>query len=112
MPARRESNHPHLLPVPLRLIEQLSEKRQEMIRPVLEVLEKFVLLNVLIHGPPSGDSANHDCSHCAGFGIKTYKDFSTISTTCQSLVQRFWTVCRLPATQPSPLNSSGIEKAD
>ena len=46
MPARRESNDPHLLPVPLRLIEELSEKRQEIIRPVLESPREFVLLNV------------------------------------------------------------------
>lgn len=48
MPARRESNDPHLLPVPLRLMEELSEKRQEIIRPVLESPREFVLLNEAI----------------------------------------------------------------
>jgi len=46
MSTRKESNDQPPVPVPLALMEQLSGKRQDIIRPVLENPREFVLLNV------------------------------------------------------------------
>jgi DNA-binding MurR/RpiR family transcriptional regulator len=46
MPHRKELREPHLQPAPQHLLEQLSGKRQDIIRPVLESPRDFVLLNV------------------------------------------------------------------
>ena len=75
MPARRESNDPHLLPVPLRLIEQLSEKRQDIIRPVLESPREFVLLNVRDMARRLATAPTTIVRIVQALGFRTYKDF-------------------------------------
>jgi len=75
MPARRESNDPHLLPVPLRLIEELSEKRQEIIRPVLESPREFVLLNVRDMARRLATAPTTIVRIAQALGFKSYKDF-------------------------------------
>lgn len=46
MPARRETKDPPFQQAPMLLLEHLSGKRQEIIRPALESPRDFVLLNV------------------------------------------------------------------
>jgi RpiR family carbohydrate utilization transcriptional regulator len=75
MPARRESNDLNLLPVPLRLIEELSEKRQEIIRPVLESPREFVLLNVRDMARRLATAPTTIVRIVQALGFKSYKDF-------------------------------------
>jgi DNA-binding MurR/RpiR family transcriptional regulator len=75
MPTRRESKDPPLLPVPLRLLEQLSGKRQDIIRPVLESPREFVLLNVRDMAHRLATAPTTIVRIVQAMGLGSYKDF-------------------------------------
>src|SRR5258708_29097086 len=75
MPNRRESKDPPLLPVPLRLLEQLSGKRQDIIRPVLESPREFVLLNVRDMARRLATAPTTIVRVVQALGFGSYKDF-------------------------------------
>jgi len=75
MPTRGESKDPFFLPVPLRLPEQLSGKRQDIIRPVLESPRDFVLLNVRDMARRLATAPTTIVRIVQALGFGSYKDF-------------------------------------
>src|SRR6202011_242575 len=75
MPTRRESKDPHFLPMPLLLLEKLSGKRQDVIRPVLENPREFVLLNVRDMARRLSTAPTTIVRVIRALGFESYKDF-------------------------------------
>ena len=75
MPTRRKSKDSPFLPVPLRLIQQLSGKRQDVIRPVLENPREFVLLNVRDMARRLATAPTTIIRIVQALGFGSYKDF-------------------------------------
>ncbi|RZU40561.1 MurR/RpiR family transcriptional regulator [Edaphobacter modestus] len=75
MPTRKEPKNPPAPSAPPHLLEHLSEKRMEVIRPVLENPREFVLLNVrdMAHRLATGQATIIRIVQALGF--KGYKDF-------------------------------------
>lgn len=75
MPTRKELKNPRAPSAPPHLLEHLSEKRLEVIRPVLENPREFVLLNVrdMAHRLATGQATIIRIVQALGF--KGYKDF-------------------------------------
>ena len=75
MPTRRKSKDSPFLPVPIRLIQQLSGKRQDVIRPVLENPREFVLLNVRDMARRLATAPTTIIRIVQALGFGSYKDF-------------------------------------
>src|SRR5260370_20884607 len=75
MPTRRESKDPPFLPVSLRSLEELSRKRQEIIRPVLENPREFVLLNVRDMARRLATAPTTIVRIVQALGFRSYRDF-------------------------------------
>jgi RpiR family transcriptional regulator, carbohydrate utilization regulator len=75
MPTRGKSKDSPFLPVPLRLIQQLSGKRQDVIRPVLENPREFVLLNVRDMARRLATAPTTIIRIVQALGFGSYKDF-------------------------------------
>jgi RpiR family carbohydrate utilization transcriptional regulator len=75
MMTRKESKDPTFLPAPVLLLEQLSEKRQSIIRPVLESPREFVLLNVRDMGRRLATPPTTIVRIVQALGFESYKDF-------------------------------------
>jgi len=75
MPIRKESKNGLFQRAPLLLLEQLSGRRQDIIRPVLESPREFVLLNVrdMAHRLATAPTTIVRIVQAMGFG--SYKDF-------------------------------------
>ncbi len=75
MPARKESKHSVFQPQPPQPLDQLSDRRQAIIRPVLENPREFVLLNVrdMAHRLATAPTTIVRVVRALGFG--SYKDF-------------------------------------
>jgi RpiR family carbohydrate utilization transcriptional regulator len=75
MPSRKKSNDPVLKPVPTLLLEQLTGKRQDIIRPVLESPRDFVLLNVRDMARRLATAPTTIVRIVQALGFESYKDF-------------------------------------
>jgi DNA-binding MurR/RpiR family transcriptional regulator len=75
MMTSKESKDPAFLPAPVLLLEQLSEKRQTIIRPVLESPREFVLLNVRDMGRRLATPPTTIVRIVQALGFESYKDF-------------------------------------
>ena len=75
MPTRRDSKNAPSLPVPQRSLQQLSDKRQDIIRPVLESPQEFVLLNVRDMARRLATAPTTIIRIVQALGFATYKDF-------------------------------------
>src|ERR1700760_1892470 len=75
MMTRRELKDSTFLSAPLLLLEQLSEKRQAIIRPVLESPREFVLLNVRDMGRRLAAPPTTIVRIVQALGFESYKDF-------------------------------------
>src|SRR5260370_38967883 len=109
MPTRRESRDPSFLPVPPRLLEQLSGKRQDIIKPVLESPREFVLLNVRDMARRLATAPTTIVRIVQALGFGSYKDFqrhlhdlSVTSTTILDTMQ----AARSTAQPPKLLRDS------
>ena len=75
MPSRKESDEPALQPLPLLLLDRLSKKRQDVIRPVLESPREFVLLNVRDMARRLATGPATIVRIVQALGFRGYKDF-------------------------------------
>ncbi len=75
MPTGRELKDSPFLPVPPRLLQQLSGKRQDIIRPVLESPREFVLLNVRDMARRLATAPTTIIRIVQALGFGSYKDF-------------------------------------
>lgn len=75
MPTRRETKNPLFQPVPLPLLERLSGKRQEIVRPVFESPREFVLLNVRDMARRLATGPTTIVRIVQALGFRSYKDF-------------------------------------
>src|ERR1700760_4463607 len=75
MMTRRELKDSTFLSAPLLLLEQLSEKRQAIIRPVLESPREFVLLNVRDMGRRLAAPPTTIVRIVQALGFRSFKDF-------------------------------------
>jgi RpiR family carbohydrate utilization transcriptional regulator len=75
MPTKKVPNEALLQPVPLLLAKQLSEKRQEIIRPVLESPRDFVLMNVRDMARRLSTGPATIVRIVQALGFKGYRDF-------------------------------------
>ena len=75
MPTGRELKDSPFLPVPPGLLQQLSGKRQDIIRPVLESPREFVLLNVRDMARRLATAPTTIIRIVQALGFGSYKDF-------------------------------------
>ena len=75
MPTRKESKHSALQSAPPLSLDQLSGKRQDIIRPVLESPRDFVLLNVRDMARRLATGPTNIVRIVQALGFRSYKDF-------------------------------------
>jgi RpiR family transcriptional regulator, carbohydrate utilization regulator len=75
MPTRNESKHSALHPQPPHPLDQLSDRRQAIIRPVLENPREFVLLNVRDMARRLATAPSTVVRIVRALGFESYRDF-------------------------------------
>lgn len=75
MPTRNESKHSALHPQPPHPLDQLSDRRQAIIRPVLENPREFVLLNVRDMARRLATAPTTVVRIVRALGFESYRDF-------------------------------------
>jgi len=96
----RDQKQPPAINLPER-IEQLSAKRQEVIRPILEHPREYVLLSVRAIAKRLHTDPATVVRIVRGLGFSSYRDFSTICTSSPSRSRRHWTPCKTAAVMPT-----------